>query len=341
MSPSLPAPSPTIPARPTPSMADATTRAQRYAELPEDILLVGPTGSGKGYLADLIHRASGRRGAFVSVPGGELTDSLWASQLFGHYRGAFTGASADLKGHFELAAGGTLFLDEMHHWPPAVQSALLRPLESRQFAPLGAERPLTATCRILFATTTPPDELVAGGQLLPDLRYRLPALTVTVPALAERRDEILLLVEAHTARTLARFGWDPARFSWATSAVRALLLYPWPGNIRQLQRTVTQALADAGPAPGRPLEAADLRLPEAPAGDLAEFLEPEALGVIARWALRHGGGGRYAAADLLGVHRNTFRRYQRSAGGSFDVAPADAPLPAGQTSETARFCDVV
>jgi len=283
--------------------------ARRYALLPRDLLLVGPTGSGKNHLAEFIHRASGRTGAFITVTGGQLTDTLWTSQLYGHFAGAFTGARERSRGALEQAAGGTLFLDELHHWSPAVQSGLLRPLSERRFRPLGANRELDVTCRVLFATTTAPDELVQSERLLRDLRYRLPAFVLTLPPLAARRADILPLVTQFTSATLNDFGWDPSRFHWSPTAVRALLLYNWPGNIRELRQVVECAIARIGPEPSADIELEPLQLPSGDEADLAELLAPDVLHHVAAWALARANGSRQRAARLLGVHRNTITRY--------------------------------
>lgn len=308
------------------AMETVLTLAERYATLPCDLFLLGPTGVGKGHLAERIHRASGRAGKFVTVTGGALTDSLWTSQLFGHVAGAFTDAKHKLQGAFEEAVGGTLFLDEIQHWSPNIQSGLLRALGDRRFRPLGAERDVDLTCRILFATTMAPDGLVAEHDFLPDLRHRLPALMLRLPALAARRDEILPLLYQFTAQILTEFGWDQAHFHWAPSAIRGLLLYPWPGNIRELRNLVTRTLAQMGPAPVTEIEVADLDLPPAPVADLGELLAPETFRRVVTWALEITDGSRTAAAALLGVHRNTITRYIARWGLPARRASSDAPL---------------
>jgi len=284
-------------------------RAARYAVLPEDILLVGPTGSGKGRLAELIHRASGRTGAFEAVTGGQLTEGLWTSQLHGHIPGAFTDAKHRARGSFEQAARGTLFLDELQHWGPTLQSGLLQPLQQRRFRPLGAERDIEVTCRLIFATTVEPDALVSDHGFLPDLRYRLPALVLSLPSLAVRRGEILPLLDQFTKDTLIDWRWEPGRFRWAPTALRGLLLYEWPGNIRELLHVVKRTLAQVGPTPERAIEIADLELPPAPGGHLTGLLDPNDLRRVVDWALKHAQDSHQDAAELLGVHRNTFARY--------------------------------
>jgi DNA-binding NtrC family response regulator len=336
----MPAAHPDIPSAVRPvSMETTLVRAARYATLPEDILLVGPTGSGKSRLAELIHRASGRTGAFVSVTGGELSDTLWASQLYGHYAGAFTDAKHQRCGYFEQAAGGTLFLDELHRWNGAVQGGLLRPVDGRRFCPLGAERELTVTCRLIFATTMCPDELEESKCLAPDLRHRLPGLRLDLPALAARQGEILPLLEQFTTDVLTRWNWEPAHFCWAPSAVRGLLLYAWPGNIRELQHVVKRTLGQVGPAPTRALEIADFELPPARDGHLTDLLDAEEVERVAAWALTYAQGSRQEAARLLGVHRNTFASYITRWGSAASARPAHAQLGGlGRTADGGVAC---
>lgn len=318
-------------------MARLHELAERYARLPEDLLLVGPTGVGKGYLAEALHAASGRTGRCVTVTGGQLSTSLWADQIHGHERGGFTGAVTSVPGALAQARGGTLFLDELQHWPPEVQAGLLRPLEARRFTPLGAARELPADCRILYATTADPDGLMQSGALLPDLRYRLPALVLRIPSLAERQGEILPLVSATTARLLVEWQWEAMPIRWAPSALRALLLHTWPGNLRELLHTVKRALAEAGPAPGHALEAADLHLAEGPAGDLTTRLAPEAVPAVLAWALGESGGSSSRAAALLGVHRNTIRNCHVRASGSGLRGPAGAQRGGALGASEAAF----
>lgn len=330
MSPTQSAPS-SPPTHPT--METTQQLAARYATLPEDILLIGPTGSGKGHLAEFIHRESRRAGALVRVTGGQLSDTLWATQLFGHLPGAFTDAKTRVRGAFERAAGGTLFLDELHHWSGGVQSGLLQPLESRQYNPLGSEREIVATCRMIFATTSSPDDLVASRKLLPDLRYRLPALVLSLLPLASRRGEILPLLDRFTAEILESFGWERCRFHWAPSAVRSFLLHAWPGNIRELHQVIKRTLAHVGPEPTEAIQANHLSLPLAPRVDLASLLNEGALRQVVQWALRQTNDSRQAAAEILGVHRNTMTRYIARWGGASCSRPVHAPAPRLGTAE--------
>lgn len=315
-----------------PTMLLTLDRARQYARLPEDILLVGPTGSGKGHLARQIHEWSGRRGDFVSVTGGQLSDTLWSSQLFGHLAGAFTDAKRNALGAFEQAANGTLFLDELHHWSPVVQSALLHPLENRRFRPLGAERELIATCRFVFATTIPPTELVEKRGFLPDLRHRLPALVLQLLPLASRRAEILPLFDRFAETVTSAYGWDLQRFRLDHSAVRTILLSPWEGNIRELYNVVKRLIANVGPFPERPISGGDLDLPAPPTGALRGLVGPAVFDHLVDWAIRYTRGSRQKAAALLGVHRNTLPGYLRQ----LSAATSDAQSKASDEAPPRR-----
>lgn len=207
----------------------AFSLSHRFARIPRPILLLGPSGVGKGLFAKLIHSVSGVPGAFISVTGGELADSLYHSQLFGHEPGAFTGAVRQKRGAFEQAQGGTLFLDELPLWTPAAQSAVLRALSDGVVRRLGAEREFDLNCRIVVASTTSPDALVMSGRLLPDLRWRLGEFVIRIPPLRERREDILPLAEHYRARAVAEFGQARPTF-FSREAVRRLVSYDWPGD---------------------------------------------------------------------------------------------------------------
>lgn len=324
------APSVACSAFPPSAMSTVLELATRFATLPEDILLVGPTGSGKGHLANYIHQASGRSGQFIPVTGGELTDTLWATQLFGHVAGAYTDAKERSPGAFELAAGGTLFLDELHHWSQPVQHALLQPLETREFRPLGANRVLIATCRILFGTTMSPDQLHHSMGFPRDLLHRLPALQLELPALSDRQEEILPLADHFATRILSAWGWERVRFRWDRSAVRALLLHAWPGNIRELRWVLKRTLGRVGPFPLDPISSSDLRLIPGSSEPFPKLLTPAVFDQVVQWALRHSGGRLREAAALLGVHRNSMAGYRRHLA---------APAPDAQRQGTPRVQD--
>lgn len=300
-------------------MARLLKRAELYATLPRNVLLIGPTGVGKGFVARVLHELGGARGGFVTMTGGELTDSLVHSQLFGHERGAFTGAQERHVGAFAQAERGTLFLDEIHHWSRVVQTALLRPLSEREFTPLRSERKILVTCKVIFASTRTVDQLVSDG-LLPDLRYRLPHLRLEIPPLCERRADILPVATDVLERSRRQLGFAlPSRLE--SGAVQALLGYSWPGNVRELEQAVDAGVIEAAVEGSKELCARHLR-PEiaAEAVSLTRLDEETHLAGIA-WAMEQTGGNSCAAARLLGVHRNTMTNWRRGRAAAGDEEP--------------------
>lgn len=280
---------------------------ETYGRLAGAVLLVGPTGVGKGLIAQLLHQKWGRAGSFVALTGGALTDSLHHTQLFGHERGAFTDAKSRVRGAFEQAAGGTLFLDELPHWSRAAQSSLLRPLSEGWFRPVGAEREITVTCRLIFASTRPLDTLVAEGILLEDLRWRIPHFEIHIPALADRRADILPLADRFLCRGNRGGELDHVK-EFSSEVLRALLGHSWPGNVRELMNEIEVAVVHAAGAGRVRIELEDLTPSVARVNvTVSDFPEETLRGAI-RWALRHTGGNGLAAARLLGIHRNTVSR---------------------------------
>ena len=273
-------------------------------------------------MARAIHELSGRRGAFVGVNCGALPQALIEDELFGHRRGAFTGAVDDRPGLVRSAEGGTLFLDEIGELPAASQVAFLRVLQEREVVPLGSDRPIKVDIRLCAATLRDLDELVASGRFRRDLHARLFDLTIELPPLRERRADLGLLVRALLARIPGGAG---ARF--APAALRALVRHDWPSNIRELEKALRGAVARASgeaielrhlPEAARrePRDApvdVDPRAPDAPiaAGPSTGFrpladeqreLEIERL----RAALEATGGNQTRAAALLSVPIRTF-----------------------------------
>jgi formate hydrogenlyase transcriptional activator len=205
------------------------------------VLITGETGTGKELVARAIHKHSARAGRpFVSVNCAAIPPSLIASELFGHERGAFTGAVGRRTGRFELAAGGTLFLDEVGELPTETQVALLRVLQEREFERVGGDRTIRADVRVIAATNRDLATAVAEKTFRADLFYRLNVFPIEVPALRERREDIPLLVEYFTHRYGTRAGKRISRIPRAT--LEALQAYDWPGNIRELQNVVERAV---------------------------------------------------------------------------------------------------
>ena len=223
------------------AMRRVLDRVARVAATDATVLVTGETGTGKELVARAIHGASPRaRRPFVRVNCGALAEGLVASELFGHERGSFTGAVERRKGRFELANGGTLFLDEVGELPPALQVALLRVLQEGEFERVGGSETLRTDVRVVAATNRSLDEAVRDGRFRSDLLFRLNVFPIAMPPLRERKDDIPSIAE-HYARQYARKLEKRVR-GVSPSAMEALLAYPWPGNIRELQNVVERAV---------------------------------------------------------------------------------------------------
>ena len=275
-----------------PSLERLIELATRNDDVP--VLIVGETGTGKGYVARRIHDRSARAALpFVEVNGASLSATFLESELFGHERGAFTDAKQAKRGLLEVAGRGTLFLDEVGEIAPEVQPKLLKVLEERVFRRLGGTAELRSDARVLAATNQPLVERVGQGRFRADLYYRLQVLTLQLPPLRERRDELASLATAFL----------PRGASLASTTLRAIERYGWPGNVRELKNTLWRAalLAD-----GAPIEARHLSLPQlstaSPAGPVS-LAEAERRAIAA--ALRATGGNKVRAAQLLGIARST------------------------------------
>ncbi|AVP56976.1 sigma 54-interacting transcriptional regulator [Pulveribacter suum] len=223
-------------------MADLLADARMVAQSDASVMLLGESGTGKELLARAIHRASPRSGQpFVAVNCSAIPEALLESELFGHVKGAFTDAVSNHKGLFQAAEGGTLLLDEIGDMPPALQVKLLRVLQERAVRPVGSSQSIAVDVRILSATHRDLEAAMAAGQFREDLYYRLNVVTLSLPSLAERREDIALLAN-HLLSTLARkYGKRLSGFS--PEALKALGAAPWPGNVRQLYNVVEQVCA--------------------------------------------------------------------------------------------------
>jgi DNA-binding NtrC family response regulator len=207
-----------------------------------DILITGETGTGKELVAQAIHRRSRRKDApFVPIDCGAIPDTLLESELFGHERGAFTGADARRIGLIEVADGGTLFLDEVAELPPALQAKLLRVLQERRLRRVGARKETPVDVRIVAATSRDIDAMVGNGTFRRDLFYRINVVRISLPPLRQRGDDIGLLAEFFASRTGREMGRTAGRFS--TDAYQVLRHYSWPGNVRELHNVVRRAMA--------------------------------------------------------------------------------------------------
>ncbi|WP_028446278.1 sigma 54-interacting transcriptional regulator [Chitinimonas koreensis] len=223
-------------------MAELLAEAKLVAGSDASILIRGESGSGKELLAQAIHRASPRAGKpFVAVNCGAIPEQLLESELFGHVKGAFTGAVANHRGLFQAADGGTLFLDEIGDMPLALQVKLLRVLQERQVRPVGASQAIPVDVRLLSATHRDLEAAMAEGQFREDLYYRLNVVTLHLPTLGERREDIPLLANHFLAKLAAKYGKTLNGFS--AEALEALATAPWPGNVRQLYNVVEQVCA--------------------------------------------------------------------------------------------------
>ncbi len=245
---------------PSPLLREALARAAQVAATETTVLITGESGTGKELVARAIHHASPRaEGPYVAVNSAALPETLLESELFGHERGAFTGADRQKLGRFELAAGGTLFLDEIGDLSPAVQAKLLRVLQEHEFQRVGGTTTIKADVRLVTATNRDLTADMASGRFRSDLFYRLSVFNVHLPPLRERAEDVLLLAD-HFIRTLgAHMGKGDLTLS--RDAREVLLHHPWPGNIRELQNAIERALITSE---GALITAAHLALPAAP-----------------------------------------------------------------------------
>ena len=296
----------------SPAMRELLQVAARLAEARSPVLIQGESGTGKDLLAHWLHYKGPRRdGPFIKVHCPSIPEDLLESELFGHERGAFTGAQAKREGHFQLAKGGTLFLDEIGNVPLATQAKLLRALEQREVHPLGSARPVPVDVRIIAATNSELEEGVKAGRFRADLYYRLSEFTITLPPLRSRREDIIHLAQRfldEVSMELRR----PVR-GIADEAMQALLRHDWPGNVRELRNVIRKAallavdmvtaehvpaLSSTAPPPSaRPAAGAvgeDLSLRE-----VAELAAVQAEREVIRHALEATKGNKSQAARLL------------------------------------------
>ena len=271
------------------------------------VLVLGETGSGKELVARAIHNLSSRKGnAFVKLNCAAIPTGLLESELFGHEKGAFTGAIAQRIGRFELGDRGTVFLDEIGEIPLEVQPKLLRVLQEREFERLGSARTLRSGARLIAATNRDLRVMVDERKFRPDLYYRLNVFPVRVPPLRERREDIPLLVW----HFVQQFGERNNRAidTVPSESMEALVQYPWPGNIRELQNVIERAVVvSRGPVLASPLFDLDVRAASAGQGSLNQVMQEIERDQILR-ALEQSNGvvaGPRGAATRLGIKRTT------------------------------------
>jgi two-component system response regulator HydG len=239
------------------------------------VLILGPTGSGKEVVSRMIHELSARsRENFQAVNCAALPDTLFESEIFGYEKGAFTGANDRKPGRVELADRGTLFLDEIGDLSLVAQAKLLRVLEDRRFERLGGQKSIEVNFRLISATNRPLDEFVRDSRFREDLYYRVNAFAIRLPSLRERPVDIPVLAGRFVARFCAANGLPLDAKTFSDEAVQKLLSYPWPGNIRELESTVSRAALSA---PGRVIREGDIEFLHAhamPAASAAVSAKP-------------------------------------------------------------------
>jgi DNA-binding NtrC family response regulator len=294
------------------SVQEVIRTAQMVAKSKSTVLVTGETGTGKEMVARAIHFHSAQREMpLVKVNCAAIPDTLLESELFGHARGAFTGALTSKKGKFALADGGTIFLDEIGTMAPALQSKLLRVLQEREFEPLGSERSHKVDVRVIAATNRDIRQMVSDGRFQEDLYYRLNVIPIHIPPLRERRDDIPLLVDHFVRKHAQRAG---KRIDGIEAGVRdALQAADWPGNVRELENTVERAVVLS---PGAMIGADVVRLlgvASAPPAGLPslslranlDWSERETV----RRALERASGVKKDAAELMGISQRALSYY--------------------------------
>ena len=295
-----------------PPMRKVLDLVQKVASTEATVLILGESGTGKELIARALHEKSARRnGAFVGINCGALPEGLLESELFGHVRGAFTGADRNKRGLFEEASGGTLFLDEISETTPGFQVKLLRALQEGEIRRVGDNHPFKVSGRLLAATNKDLAKLVAEGKVREDLYYRLKVFPIELPSLRERAEDILPLGEHFLRKAKKKLGGKAVKFS--PEAADALRRYRWPGNVRELEHVIERAMIMAA---GPSVQAEDLP-PELLAGSTRkgskETLDDAEKRHILQ-ALEDCGGNQVEAAKKLGVARNTLWRKLKAYG---------------------------
>jgi len=294
------------------AMQDVIKRAELVADTKSTVLITGDTGTGKEMVARLIHHRSAQREMpLIKVNCAAIPDTLLESELFGHVRGAFTGATMTKRGKFALADGGSIFLDEIGTMSPAVQSKLLRVLQEREFEPLGAERTQRVDVRVIAATNRDLKQMVSDGKFQEDLYYRLNVIPIEIPPLRERREDIPVLVEHFVEKHRQRTGKKIDNVDLGVTA--ALERYDWPGNVRELENTIERAVVlTTGPV----IDASAISLVGATSSSSSglpsmrlhqnlEWVERETI----RRALEQAGGVKKDAAELMGISQRALSYY--------------------------------
>ena len=293
-------------------MLDVLERCGLVAETKSTVLVTGETGTGKEMVARLIHHRSLQRDMpLIKVNCAAIPETLLESELFGHVRGAFTGATMTKRGKFALADGGSIFLDEIGTMTGAIQSKLLRVLQEREFEPLGAERTQKVDVRVIAATNRDLKQLVAEGKFQEDLYYRLNVIPIVLPPLRERPDDIPVLIEHFIEKHRQRTGKRIERIE--PDVVDALRAYNWPGNVRELENTIERAVVLATGPIVTATSISLLGATSTPSSGLPsprlhqniEWVERETI----RRALQQAGGIKKDAAELMGISQRALSYY--------------------------------
>jgi formate hydrogenlyase transcriptional activator len=311
------------------ALRETLSKAEVVAKTDATVLLMGETGTGKELIARLIHNHSSRRDrTFVKLNCAAVPSGLMESELFGHERGAFTGAVATKSGRFELANHGSLFLDEVGDIALDLQPKLLRVLQEKEFERLGSNRTQKVDVRLIAATNRDLSQMVAGGEFREDLYYRLAVFPIQLPPLRERREDIPVLVEYFVARYARRMKKSIREIP--TRAMQAITEWTWPGNIRELQNFIERAvILTTGECLEVPLEElSSPRTERAPAGTARSLNLREVEREAILEALRKTRGrvaGPHGAAALLGLKRTTLQSRMRLLNIKLSHHPAETP----------------
>ena len=285
------------------AMAEVLHRVRQFAAARTPVVLVGETGTGKSFFAASMHRESGRPGPLVDVTAGELRPELARADIFGHERGAFTGAVARRAGLLEQAQNGTFLLDDFHLLDADVQAALLRAVDARSYRPLGAQRDVPLGCGLVFGVSRDLNALLSERKLLADLRYRLGYCVIHIPPLEERREEIAPLARLFLAQCPDDSGVPDGPAQFAPDVIPMLQDAAYPGNLRELKGRIRAAyLLARGEPELRTAHFEGLR--QDPQVFPRRGKRADQLRVV-EWALARTAGRVGAAARLLGVSRNT------------------------------------
>lgn len=293
-------------------------RLEKVADTDSTVLIYGESGTGKELVARALHANSRRRGKpFVAVSCGAIPESLLESELFGHVKGAFTGAVAGKDGLFKAADGGTIFLDEVGATSPAIQTSLLRVLQEREVKPVGATRNIRVDVRVIAASNERLERMISRGAFREDLYYRLSVIPIDLPPLRDRRDDIPLLVDHFMRKALAKRG-EGREVKMSSEVLKLLADYDWPGNVRELENAIERivALSDGGLVTREHLPEKILVTGEADGAPVATNLRAvvqEKERAHIRRVLMETKGDKKAAAKLMGIDLATlYRKMERS-----------------------------